>query len=82
MKLTKKQQKEWLLTQIKLAKENEPGEYRVANGKHIFELPGLTYFAINTTPDAEEFKNSRLDKFASHINKSPAFKETRKPVKL
>ena len=61
--MTKKEQKHHLLAQITLAMHNEPGDYQIQDGYHIFKMPGLTGFKIKTTIDPEEFKNQRLLEF-------------------
>ena len=75
--MTKKEQKNRLLARITLAIHNEPGDYQVKDGFHIFTLPDATQFKIKTTPDPEEFKRQRLLEFYAKVSKSDAFKNVR-----
>lgn len=78
--MNKKQQLEYLTNQIHLAMDNQPGDYSVENGKHIFKVPGLSIvFKINTTPNPEAYKNGRLHDFEQIIKRSDAFKNKRVP---
>jgi hypothetical protein len=73
--MTKKQQKEYLITQIGLAISNQEGSYKITEeGNYVFTLPGLnTKFTIRCAIDPNEYKNQRLKEFEAKIQKSRAF---------
>jgi len=78
--MNKKEQLKYLTNQIHLAMGNQPGDYSVENGHHVFKLPELTtVFKIRTIPEPDEFKNKRLSDFMETIKKSDVFKNKRVP---
>jgi hypothetical protein len=82
--MNKKQLKEWLLYQIKLAIANTTGDYVINDkGEYVFILPEVgTKFTINCLLDPNDYKNSRLHEFYNLVNKSPAFKNTKLSPKI